>query len=409
MSSNTKKKVTEYLLTKKQISAGLYEPNEVYYIKDSGKELGPFWQEDLKEFIDDYGLLNQNVLAKSLNDSDWTPVTSHPLFQRRRPEIVKEFKIDEDDQFFLLKNGKKDGPFTSNEVNAKLDKLEVLHTDLVSVDNGISWGTIYEFEVFDRRTRDNQSLPESPQGHVFQNSMLDADRAMAVSKKDQGDREFIYDLAYIGNQKLNPNKPQIDDFEQKEQTDNTAMFRLAAFAFSFIVVAAVFFTFSNFSGSPEPVAKKPKVQRTKRTPAAKKRTQPKVQERPKPTKKPTTRIKKKKEAPKREITRSDRPLNKGSFLSDTREMTDGQMDPRDLPPEVIFDDNSEALELDPIRERISKETFDPQQEELENYDELDAAREIVDDYLERSPAAGGQEEFYEDEFVPEDAIEGSEY
>ena len=130
------------------------------------------------------------------------------------------------------------------------------------------------------------------------------------------------------------------------------------FAFSFIVVAAVFFTFSNFSGSPEPVAKKPKVQRTQRTPAAKKRTQPKVQERPKPTKKPTTRIKKKKEAPKREITRSDRPLNKGSFLSDTREKTDGQMDPRDLPPEVIFDDNSEALELDPIRERISKETYE---------------------------------------------------
>lgn len=412
--SSTKKKVTEYLLTKKQVSAGLYEPNEIYYIKDSGKELGPFWQEDLKEFIDDYGLLNQNVFTKSLEDNEWVAVTSHPLFQRRRPEIVKELQIDEDDQFLILKNGKKQGPFTGNEVNAKLDKLEILHTDLVSVDNGMSWGTIYEFEIFDRRTRNNTSLPDAPQGHVFQNSMLDADRAMALSEKDKDDREFIYDLAYIGNQKLNPNKAQIDDFKQKENIDNSSMFRLGAFAMSFVVVAAVFMTFTNFSGSPEPVAKKDSIQKTKRTPAAKRQEKKVEKTVKKAPKRQRTTVAKKKASPKRKITRSDRPLSKSSFASENRKMVDGQIDPRDLPPEVIFDDNSEALELDPVRERISKESFDPQ-EELENYDELDAAREIVDDYLDRSPAAGDQdgdvfnEDYGDQEFAPEDAIEGEEY
>ncbi|MFG1498799.1 hypothetical protein ABMA70_01230 [Halobacteriovorax sp. XZX-3] len=416
MATSTKKKVTEYLLTKEQISGGLYEPNEVYFIKDGGKELGPFWQEDLKEFIEEYSLFNQKVFVKSMLEEQWSVITAHPLFQRRRPEIIKEFQVDEDDQFFILRSNKKDGPYKSSEIMAMLDSLELLYTDFISVDNGQSWGTIHEFEVFDRRSRSNESLPESPQGHIFKNSILDADKAIELSKQDSEDREFIYDLAYIGNQKLNPNKASIDDFEQKEKSDPATMFRLGAFAASFVFVFAIFFVFSKMSGTPDvPVAKTKKTARTqtKRTPAA--------QVQKKPSAKTVTKTSKRREAPsafkkraqnRRQITKGNDSIGNADFLSESRQMNDAVMDPADLPPEVIFDDANEALELDPVRERISKETFDPPEQELNNYDELDAAREIVDEYLDRSPAAGANPDEspgLSDEFTPEDAIEGEQF
>ena len=37
---------------------------------------------------------------------------------------------------------------------------------------------------------------------------------------------------------------------------------------------------------------------------------------------------------------------------------------------MIFDDNSEAIELDPIRSRVSKDTIDPEFDEV--YDEMEA-------------------------------------
>ncbi|MGI4992764.1 hypothetical protein ACRXCV_09050 [Halobacteriovorax sp. GFR7] len=415
MATSTKKKITEYLLTKEQISGGLYEPNEVYFIKDGDKELGPFWQEDLKEFIEDYSLFNQSVFVKSMLEEQWSMITAHPLFQRRKPEIIKEFQIDEDDQFFILKNNKKDGPYKSSEIMAMLDSLELLYTDFISVDQGQSWGTIHEFEVFDRRSRSNESLPDSPQGHIFKNSILDADKAMALAKKDSDDREFIYDLAYIGNQKLNPNKASIDDFEQKEKSDPATMIRLGTFAASFVLVVAVFFVFSKLSGTPDtPVAKAKKTARiqTKRTPAAQaQKKAPSKTTRTVTKKREVPNAFKKKSRPKRQISKGNDPIGKADFLAD-RKMQDAVMDPADLPPEVIFDDANEALELDPVRERISKETFDPQEQELNNYDELDAAREIVDEYLDRSPAAGSMPEDGEgqyDDFTPEDAVEGEQF
>lgn len=412
MATSNKKNVTEYLLTKTQISGGQYDPSEVYYIKDSTKELGPFWQEDLKEFIEDYNLLNNSVTVKSLTDTDWMAVTTHPLFQRRRPEILKEFAVDEDDKFYVLKNNKKAGPFTGQEIMTKLDALELLHTDYISVDEGQSWGSIHEFEVFDRRNRTNAQLPQSPQGHIFQNSILDADKAIALSKQESQDREFIYDLAYIGNQKLNPNKAQIEDFEKKDTVDSSAMVRLTAFAMSFVLVAAVFFTYSKLSGTQGRQVAQTKNSRNsvkkQRVPAA----QNERKEASTVKKKTNTRVSKRKtqpSRPRRDISRANEPINDANFLSDTRNMDDGQVEATDIPQEYIFDDNTEALELDPIRQRVSKETFDPQEEELDNYNEIDAAREIVDDYLDRAPAGTTQEAQEAQDFAPEDAVDGEQY
>lgn len=410
--AGSRKNIKEYLLTKEQVSGGMYAPEEVYYIKDNSKELGPFWQEDLKEFIEDYALFKEGVSVKCLAGGDWTQITTHPLFQRRKPEIIKEFQIDEDDQFYLLKNNKKDGPYSSQEIMAKLDKLEVIYTDFISIDAGQSWGSIHEFEIFDRRTRSNEQLPDSPQGHIFQNSTLDADKAMALSKKNSQDKEFIYDLAYIGNQKLNPNKAQIDDFNPSQKTDSAITVKMTAFAMSFMLIAGVFFTYNKLSGKQDrsvASTKRSKVTKAKPRPTqmAKQETPEDFQGQPK---KVSPRPKRTPTPAPRKITRSQEPIKDAEFLNEARFMDDGHIETAELPPEVIFDDNTEALELDPIRQRVSKETFDPQDEQLENYDELDAAREIVDDYLDRSPAAGDLEgRLQQDEFSPEDVVEGDEF
>ena len=104
------------------------------------------------------------------------------------------------------------------------------------------------------------------------------------------------------------------------------------------------------------------------------------------------------------ISRSSESIKKAAFFK--KKKLKGQTDLREVevPPEAIFDDNTDPVELDPIRQRISKDIIDP---ELEAYDEEtpineleDISRQIapLDDFEDdpyREPA--GDEEYYEDE------------
>jgi len=121
-------------------------------------------------------------------------------------------------------------------------------------------------------------------------------------------------------------------------------------------VAGIFYFYQTMSGTPDIVTKKATPvskqefssnKAAKRTPAA------------------TTTVKKSNESarPKLEIskgrtvTRSSESIRNAEFAR--KEMQD-ESELVEVPPEAIFDDATEAVELDPIRQRVSKDTIDPE-------------------------------------------------
>ena len=408
---NERKSINDYLLPTEALESGNYPRSEVFEALIEEKTIGPFWQEDLKDFVNDAGLHDSDTKIRNIDEDGWMLLHEHPLFQRRKPALVGTSDINNpDNRYFLLRNGKKVGPFSNEELLSKIESLEILFTDYVSIDEGQSWGKIYEIEGFERRDLKPSKLPQMPDKGVLNNSLKDATNAVQKSKDND---QSLVSLAYIGH--LNEGKKKFHIKEktsaEKEQSDLTTKSSSKSILFIGLlsmvaILASVYFfllapseTGTNFK---KPIAKdakkiKPKMKKakdvTKKVLKAKPtRTAKKVNKKP-------IKIEKKKV-----ISRSSESIKKAAFFK--KKKLQGQTDLREVevPPEAIFDDNTDPVELDPIRQRISKDIIDP---ELEAYDEEtpineleDISRQIapLDDFEDdtyREPA--GDEEYYEDE------------
>ena len=205
MPKNERKSINDYLLPKEALESGNYPRSEVFEALIDEKKMGPFWQEDLKDFVNDAGLHDSETKIKNIDEDQWISLHEHPLFQRRKPSLVGTSDINNpDNRYFLLSNGKKIGPFSNEELLSKIESLEILFTDYVSIDEGQSWGKIYEIEGFERRDLKPSKLPQMPDKSLLNNSLEDATNAVQKSKDND---QSLVSLAYIGH--LNEGKTRL--------------------------------------------------------------------------------------------------------------------------------------------------------------------------------------------------------
>lgn len=389
-----KKTIDDYLLSSEQVSGGQYPSDEIYEIQIEGQVIGPFWQEDLKDFLSDAGLYETDTTVRNFGEEDWQNIFEHPLFQRRRPSLVSTDEINStNDTYFILKDGQKLGPYTKSELQLKVEDHEVLLNDYVSIDEGQSWGKLHQVDGFNRRKHGNQNLPTTPEGHVFNNSMYDADKALAKAEVESAQKDALIGLAYIGHLNEGKKKVHIDvtkakaeisanekaqESQESEGQRNNLLTGLAALGIFIIIFAG----YNMFSSSPSernrdlPTKKAKRVSKEEFTNAGnakkisnKKRQAKKVQAR-RPARKKNLNI-----VTNRQITRGDTSIKKAEFLK-KKKLNDGVIEQVDIPQEMIFDDATEAVELDPIRQRVSKDIIDP---ELEDQYEEDIPFEELED------------------------------
>ena len=374
-----KKTLQDYLLSEDQVLAGQFPRNEIFEVQVEGKIIGPFWQEDLKDFLKDANLYKDSTKVKSLEEGDWKEVYSHPFFQRRRPSLVSTegMKTTVED-YYILKDGQKDGPYDKDKINNMVDTMELLLTDFVSIDDGHSWGKLYEHDEFDRRNKSHEQLPISPDNHIFDNSIYDADKAIAKAEQVAHETDAIVGLAYIGHLNEGKRKVHIEEVKQsenlreesKESKNNMALIGIIALS----LVGSIYFGFQILSGTPDPVevtkkARSKQIKKNVKLPTKKAKV---VKNKNTFKRKPSSNFKVK---TGRQVTRGSESIRKAEFLkAKKRTMSAGVI--REVPPEAIFDDANEAVELDPIRTRLSKETIDPEDSELSEEELLELSNEL---------------------------------
>ncbi len=376
------KGIEDLILTEEQMSSGQYPQNEVYDIRFDGKVVGPIWQQDIREYLQSSNQFEDGTEIKSYDKEEWVHIFEHPLFQRRRPQLISNQELDtEDTQYHLFMNGQKYGPYTAFEVNSMLEQKEILVTDEVSIDDGASWGPLYHIEEFDRRVlKSNEELPMLPKQNVFNQSKKEVSKKLKHYSDDK--TNLIAGLAYIGNLRTGKAKEALskshqEEIEKQEEvvvTSESKSFQdylwQGLFALSAIGLIAVFVTWSNQKPAPKPAITPTRKIDAKKIEPIKLKPIKKIESSNTQTSRPTTINNDAKVNSRPTSFRRSKAFRQAS----KKKLTNDARKP-DSNDDFYYDDNTDPVELDPIRSTLSKETIDPEFREDEFREE-----EFVDEY-----------------------------
>jgi hypothetical protein len=147
-----------------------YSSQELWLVKIGTIVFGPFETQTLKHYVHDNERLFETALASRTDESEWKPFWEHTRFQRRKPQVVDG--ESHDGPFWLMHAGLKIGPFTQAEVEKKIEMDLVGMSDYISIDNGTSWGKVYQISSFDRRCLSPDELPLAPTEGSFQEARV---------------------------------------------------------------------------------------------------------------------------------------------------------------------------------------------------------------------------------------------
>ena len=183
--------------------AKAFAPEDLFEIRLGETRLGPIYNQDLKAYVAQDPNFPVSCFVSQFAAEEWIAILQHPFFQRRKPQLVARNDLNiENEEFFLLHDGKKTGPHSAAEIDEKLKHGKILVSDQISSDAGISWGRVYEIEDFDRRNiTPSGELPFMPEWQVFNNSFdeVEHDLTQLNSNSKAIETDAIASLAYLEN------------------------------------------------------------------------------------------------------------------------------------------------------------------------------------------------------------------
>jgi len=151
------------VLDENQIEKNQLPLEELFYLRFKEKTLGPVWSQNLKEFLKIHNhQLAENVHIRTFSGTEWTNLFEHPLFTRRKPQVLTENNLKGDELIHVLEHGMQVGPYHLDTIRNKIQQNELILTDMLSTDSGKTWQHIYKFDVFDRRNKSTSALPAAP-------------------------------------------------------------------------------------------------------------------------------------------------------------------------------------------------------------------------------------------------------
>ena len=349
-------------LQEQDLTSGKYPEDEIVVLKIKDEVIGHFWQQDLREFIKQRPSFTSEAEIQKSGDEEFTPIFDHPLFQRRRPQIVKAQMpaIPKGPGYYMLEHGQKRGPYSLEELKELVDTKKAILTDMISADDGQNWIKLYDLPEFDRRNESKSHLPHSPEGEVFSQS----EQVIKESSINGDATEFIARLAYDGKENELIQEAPLEEDQDKVPT-NKSRVKILKITLSFtIAIGAIFFIMSQDSQKlqkafkeqinrnkkgPRKVSRKKRKTHIKRTPAARNTPRPtKRAQKRAPTSRPNN------DPQRQERRRRDRFVEMKNKRSNDRDQ--------------VYDDGTDPVELDPIRRTLSKDNIDPQDDEpIDNY------------------------------------------
>jgi hypothetical protein len=354
------------------------------YLKMTNQEsLGPFHAHELKDFIGHTTLPDDTLIRDAKNTGPWTSMYQHPYFQRRKPAVLPETEIQATTQYYYLKNGKPCGPIAANDITNMVQDKSLISTDMISTDEGKTWMKLHQVTDFDRRTYSASELPMSPEQSKSTGSHKNP------FKKLMQQTDAIINLAFVESVKVVTTAAThtIDSSSEQKERKARPIFLIA------IILACSYLAYLAFA---------PK--QTLRSVANEESVEEKVTP-TKKTKRAHTRVQKQAKAQKRVKDRAQQaklPTRKPKSFTSTpvfqerKQLEDNAL----IEEDRYYDDGMDAIELDPIRKAVSKETYAPE-EAQDSYIEDDV-------YLDDQEQNTGDSEIISVEDVWGDATDPSD-
>ncbi|MEI8347820.1 MAG: hypothetical protein WCG27_10150, partial [Pseudomonadota bacterium] len=210
-------KLADLVITDELIKNYKIPRSDLFQVELKGQTLGPFWGEDLKNCISAFGHLLEEAHIRSLEDKGWKNFFEHPLFNRRRPEVVTttEGQLEEDNQkLYLIHHGQRSGPITLEEINKRIKQGSISLNDYVGVgEESTKWKKVCQLPGFNRRKKkdvETENLPAIPQEEVFEHSAFEATRIVNIQTRPNAEDSTQHSLA---------NLIQLNQVRQKRLTE----------------------------------------------------------------------------------------------------------------------------------------------------------------------------------------------
>lgn len=151
--------LTPNVLSMEMIEKEKLVPENLFEVKIESTILGPFSGPFLKTFL--AGKDVDHMMVKSLESIIWIPIQHHAFFFSG--ELKPTSSVEpERREFYLLVNGRKIGPYKTEDIEFKFKSGELLFTDLISEDEGNHWCKIYEMPHVDLSRHVGTELPATP-------------------------------------------------------------------------------------------------------------------------------------------------------------------------------------------------------------------------------------------------------
>ena len=309
----------------------------------------------------------------------------------RRDEGVETPSVDikDGEMIYILVDGLKSGPFSKEQICEMVETHDLLVTDSVSV-NGSEWFNLHQWSAFDRRASHQEELPGLPQVNLFMASDKEVDDTLINKNESLVERDAMAGLAYLGNIKSGKKVqhhsdkqtaqsgdkvdldelPEIEHLEFEKQSSKKDTYVWGA-VLSFALVG-ILYVFMPPGKSNKVAAKKVETKKSAKiaTRSAKKPAKINNRAAKRAANRKIVKARKKKTSfSKSKAFKNRAPRRKPASRKIEKPVVED-------PDDYYYDDGTDPVELDPVRSKIAKETFDPDDEEADEYlDELDAERE----------------------------------
>ena len=187
----------DIIFTEDEIVSKVDVRGHIFEIKDSEKTLGFISLYDLKAYVFEHEEEAENYSIKTIDGEEWKNIYEHSFFQRRKPQLISTDTLKEADdlEFYILQKGQKTGPFEKDILMEMVHNRQMLLSDMVSFNAGLTWIKLYQVDGFERRSlRGNDELPGVPSSQ-FLNKPSDFVNPIGETT------DAISSLAFLGNQK----------------------------------------------------------------------------------------------------------------------------------------------------------------------------------------------------------------
>lgn len=187
-----------------EISGQNLDPVDLWFLKnDSNGEpiSGPYTTQNIKDYIQSLdGKVTETVACNFQNQEEWKPILLWEQFQRRKPQLMALSENVIHETFYLLENGNKIGPFEQEQIQTKLTNHEIIYSDFISIDKGVSWLKIFELSQFDRRIdSENCVLPFAPNEETFRQSQI---KGLLAVENNQASKDLLLVFASSAKKKI---------------------------------------------------------------------------------------------------------------------------------------------------------------------------------------------------------------